>query len=267
MCHAASWLRFGLVAVGGLALDLWSKHWAFGVLPQGTPPRIVIPHLLEFQTMLNKGALFGIGAGRTSLFLVASALALVLVLWMFSQTPRHRRLLHVALGAILAGALGNMYDRATVKLLDRPLPAGNRLVFVARTGTDERGTILREYPPGQRGAAFRMWPDRAHPSAYVVQQLPRGLRMRLNQPPREVGFVRDFLKIPTTVPEWGWIPARFRGKELWPWVFNVADTLLVVGVGVLAVHLWRDRRPQPRRPGETGEPAWESGSAGEQPGA
>ncbi len=247
MSHWASWMRFVVVAVGGLALDLWSKQWAFHTLRQGGPPRVVIPHVLEFQTMLNKGALFGIGAGQTGLFLVASALALVLVVWMFSQTPRHRRLLHVALGAILAGALGNMFDRATVKLYEHPLPAGNRLVYVAPVSREGAEVLLREYPPRDGAVTFRLYPDPGRGDVYVVQRLPGGIRRRLKALPREVGFVRDFIKIPTTVPAWSWIPQKLRGRELWPWVFNVADALLVAGVGVLAIHLWRDRRPE--RPG------------------
>ncbi|MGE0481700.1 MAG: hypothetical protein AB7Q17_14635, partial [Phycisphaerae bacterium] len=41
----------------------------------------------------------------------------------------------------------------------------------------------------------------------------------------------DFIKIDTTV----------YGRELWPWVFNVADMLLVGGVAILAIQLLRER--------------------------
>ena len=218
----AACVRFAGVAATGLALDLWSKHWAFHTLGQGAKPRVIIPHLLEFQTMLNKGALFGIGGGRTALFLVASIFALVLVLWMFAQTSLHRRALHVALGAILAGALGNMYDRIFVKLLEQPHRFSNgQYAYLIVTGSSQAGTELQVYPPRPGAPAIIL------PSQDV---------------PPQVGFVRDFIKIPTTLPQWSWIPARIRGRELWPWVFNVADMLLVGGVGSLAIHLWRDRR-------------------------
>ena len=219
-------MRFLSVAALGLALDLWSKHWAFHVLGQGNQPRVVIPHVLEFQTMLNPGALFGIGGGQTVLFVVASACALLLVAWMFAQTSARRWALQIALGGILAGALGNMYDRVFVKLLQNPWPIGGRPVFMVRTGQDERGVTVQAYPPGENARTF---------------PVPAG------EMPREVGFVRDFIKIPTTLPRWNWIPGKVRGKELWPWVFNIADMLLVGGVGILAIHLWRDRK-HPRRP-------------------
>jgi lipoprotein signal peptidase len=229
--HPAAYARFLFVAAAGLALDLWSKFWAFHTLGQGDHTRVVIPHVLEFQTMLNHGALFGIGAGQTKLFLVASACALLLVFWMFAQSGPRSWALHLALGGILAGALGNMYDRVNVKLLDQALPGARGPVYVAKTGADDEGFILKQYPTDRDGAEFRM---RVSPDAAdaVITRHPRGMPIHLNGAPEEVGFVRDYLKIPT----------RWFGREMWPWVFNVADMLLVCGVAILAVHLWRDRK-------------------------
>jgi signal peptidase II len=218
---APSWCRFVAIATLGLALDLWSKQWAFQSLGQGRKPVVIVPHVLEFQTMLNKGALFGLGAGRTMLFLIASAAALLLVLWMFAQTSPRRRVLQIALGAILAGALGNMYDRVFVRLLEEHWPRSGHAVYMQKVGEDDRGVLIQVYPPREDEREF---------------VIPR------DKLPREVGFVRDFIKIPTTLPQWSWIPAKLQGQELWPWVFNVADMLLVGGVAILAVYLWRDRK-------------------------
>ena len=49
---------------------------------------------------------------------------------------------------------------------------------------------------------------------------------------RRQGVVRDFIKVE---PKFG----RF---ELWPWVFNVADALLVAGVALLLLNFWWERR-------------------------
>lgn len=216
-----SWARFASVAILGLLLDLWTKHWAFHTLHQGGH-RIIVPHVLEFQTMLNPGALFGIGGGMTTVFLIASAFALALVAWMFAHSPADRRLLHVALGAVLAGALGNMYDRAFVRLLEQPMPSARGPIYLQIAGADERGFELEEYPP--------------HDSA---------LRVVRTEIPREVGFVRDFIKIPTKL---------FGERDLWPWVFNVADMLLVGGVSILAAYLWFDRRPPAAEPAAARDP-------------
>ena len=32
--------------------------------------------------------------------------------------------------------------------------------------------------------------------------------------------------------------------DIWPWVFNVADVLLVVGVGLLLLNFWWDRKAE-----------------------
>lgn len=218
LCAVGAHLRLWGVLVLGLVADLWSKDWAFRTLRQGGQ-RTLIPDVLELHTTLNPGALFGIGAGRTEIFLIASVLALVLVVWMFAQSPRRRWLTHLALGAILAGALGNMYDRAFVDLVPSPGPRGVGAPYCVQTRSpDGQAILLTEYPPTA---------DRP------PRRLPVAEAERLGPP---VGYVRDFIKIPTRW--WG-------GRELWPWVFNVADSLLVGGVAILAVRLLWERRASP----------------------
>ena len=221
LTSAPAHLRLWLLAVGGLALDLWSKDWAFRTL-NFQEPRVLVHHLLEFQAVLNAGALFGIGAGYTSVFLVASVLALGLVFWMFAQSGRERWLFHLALGGILAGALGNMYDRVNVKLVRYPPSVLRAPYYTAEPSTElAGGLMLTEFPPNRPNPRTRqLSPERA---------------AELKPP---VGYVRDFIKIPTTVG----------GKELWPWVFNVADMLLVGGVIILAISLWREQKPATNTP-------------------
>ncbi|QOJ13409.1 MAG: signal peptidase II [Planctomycetia bacterium] len=205
--------RFWVFAAFGLALDLWSKQAAFHWLRQGNEPVVLIPYVLSFTTMFNPGALFGIGAGRTTVFLGASALALVLVLWMFLNSSPRRAMLQIALGGILAGALGNMYDRLYVQLVRLDIHEQRR--FYEREDQADR-IVLREYPPIEGGATL---------------SLPLGAP--IDAP---IGHVRDFIKINST----------FFGREIWPWVFNVADMLLVGGVSILIWNMWRETRPRAR---------------------
>jgi lipoprotein signal peptidase len=34
------------------------------------------------------------------------------------------------------------------------------------------------------------------------------------------------------------------GYRIWPWVFNLADAWLVIGVGLLLLNFWWDRRQE-----------------------
>jgi signal peptidase II len=124
----AAWARLLIPAALGLAADLWLKVWSFpeGVptatslaqIPAGRnpvqlyPPTPVIPHVLGFTTIINHGAVFGIGQGMVAFFLLFSILAMGMILWVFLTSRRDQWLVQIALGMITAGALGNLYDRA-----------------------------------------------------------------------------------------------------------------------------------------------------------
>ena len=66
---------------------------------------------MELRTTLNGGAVFGIGKGMSLLFILVSLLAMAFVVYVFMSSDRRHWLMHVALGLILAGAAGNLYDR------------------------------------------------------------------------------------------------------------------------------------------------------------
>lgn len=194
-----AWLTLLLVTFLGLGLDLWSKHWAFENVtpvpvvldrdeiladPDWRPPfhegRVILPFgLLDFDLVMNHGAVFGIGQQRRSIFIVFTLLAVVVATSIFAFWTRSgSHWVHVGIGLILAGGLGNLYDRI----------------------------------------AF--------------------------------GAVRDFLHM---TPEWnlpfswGWPNGS---TELFPWVFNVADMLLLAGMGILIIRSSREGKP-----GQTGEPS------------
>jgi len=108
-------LVFLLIAIGGCAVDLATKNWMFhwlGAPWQQRGPHWLWPHVLGFETSLNEGALFGVGQGMVLWFAVLSMAAATGVLYWFFLGGAHREwLLACALGAILAGICGNLYDR------------------------------------------------------------------------------------------------------------------------------------------------------------
>ena len=192
-----AWTVLLLGAIMGVAVDLASKAIAFSTIG-GSPVRItkdmvlrageqgrslgslippaepvvVIPHLLNFTLVLNPGAVFGIGAGKTWFFIIFTIAALGLALWMFSAWTRPRdTMAHLAIALLLAGGLGNLYDR---------------LVYAC---------------------------------------------------------VRDFIHpLPGAELPFGWHMPISGGREVWPYVSNVADLWLLIGIGMLMWFLWRGGR-------------------------
>lgn len=189
-----AWLVIVIAMVVGLGADLWTKSWAFQTVA-GAPvvidrdlaartthpslliprhdPVVVIPGVLDFSLVLNPGAVFGMGAGKRWFFVTLTAVALGMGLWLFSAWTRPRQWwAHAAIGLILAGGMGNLYDR---------------VVYAC---------------------------------------------------------VRDFIHpLPEVVYPFGW-SAPWSGREIWPWVSNVADKLLIIGIAVLIWHIligWKKR--------------------------
>jgi lipoprotein signal peptidase len=188
---------FLLTAVLGLTLDLWTKKVAFERLapwgvehrPSGavvvripeneSPPiRRFLPGWVNFQAMVNQGAVFGIGQGKRALFLTVSVAAILFIFYLFLTSDR-QPFYQFVLGLLLAGVLGNLYDRLVL------------------------------------------------------------------------GYVRDMIYI---------FPGRIvMGREVFPWIFNVADSLLCVGVAMIFLY---SLRGQPKK---ATEPAKEPGAEGAAP--
>lgn len=115
------WVFFLVPAISGVILDLATKAWAF---PKGIDPTTqlngrhpffpalqIIPGILEFVTTVNHGAVFGFWQNKGFLFIPFSFVALGAVLVTFARSRKPQWVLHLSLGLITAGAMGNLYDR------------------------------------------------------------------------------------------------------------------------------------------------------------
>jgi len=107
---------FGGIALGGLAFDLVTKTLVFSRIgPPPAPAVTLVPRVLELHTSQNTGALWGLGASLPGSSLIFAGLsvisAFIICYWLFFLGAASSRVLTIALGLIMAGALGNCYDR------------------------------------------------------------------------------------------------------------------------------------------------------------
>lgn len=178
-----------LCAVLGMASDIVSKYAAFdriagtpvvlereqvlsvsnpSSLIPAHPPVVVVPKVLNFTLVANPGAVFGIGAGKRLVFVGFTFIALAFGLMLFAKwTVARDWLSHAGVGLLVAGGIGNLYDR---------------IVY---------------------------------------------------------GCVRDFIHPLPGV--------RVGGREVWPYVSNVADLWLIVAIGILLIRvIWPVQPPAPQ---------------------
>jgi signal peptidase II len=113
------WAMFWTIALGGAAFDLATKAAMFARI--GEPPARPVPligHVLELRTSYNPGALWGLGRNLPYSSLIFASLSVVAALaicwYLFVHGAAADRRLTAALGLIMAGALGNCYDRLVI---------------------------------------------------------------------------------------------------------------------------------------------------------
>ncbi|MGL4513101.1 MAG: signal peptidase II [Lacipirellulaceae bacterium] len=127
---------FALIASVALALDLGTKAWVFS-WPGTLTGKVywVLPGYAGFQTSLNEGALFGMGQGRVGWFAVVSVVAAVAIpLWLFVGGAARDPWLNASLGGVMAGVLGNLYDRLGLHGMTWPdgAPRAGEAVYAVR---------------------------------------------------------------------------------------------------------------------------------------
>jgi signal peptidase II len=106
---------FGVIAAISLLLDQWTKVLARAHLPQlGHRGKVIIDGFFNLRYSENTGVAFGMAqtlpGGRILLTLVALG-AFVLVLYYLRKSDERHLRMHVALGLVGGGAIGNLVDR------------------------------------------------------------------------------------------------------------------------------------------------------------
>ena len=175
--------------------------------------------MLNFHLSLNDG--FVSFTGQVWLFVAASVFALAFVMVLFLRSHRSQWVTQVALALVLAGAIGNLYDRIYMQ--------ADVVSFTDDNGV-RRSVIGRVTEQSERYIRVGEWPD----GEGSVQLVPADADPAI----RTQGVVRDFIRFMPSFPSW--FPF-FGGREVWPWVFNVADAALVTGVIILFLVSWMTR--------------------------
>lgn len=104
---------FIAVAVLGCAVDLGTKAWCFSCahLRAGAIDWLWQGHV-GIQLSRNLGALFGMGQGMYGYFAALSiAAAIAIPVWLFWFRAAQDGWLTFALGCVMAGVMGNLFDR------------------------------------------------------------------------------------------------------------------------------------------------------------
>ena len=110
-------LLFWAIALAGMGFDLATKSYFFRKIgePYQRPPLSVIPNVLELQTSYNTGALWGFMRSVPNSSMIFAGLSILaaagICYWLFAMKAALDRRLTIALALIMAGALGNCYDR------------------------------------------------------------------------------------------------------------------------------------------------------------
>jgi signal peptidase II len=110
------WAIFVAVALCGAGFDLFTKAYFFRLVgPPGAPAHSVVPDVVELRTSYNTGALWGFLSWMPHSSLLFASLSVVagfaICYWLFVRKAAADARLTFALGLIMAGALGNCYDR------------------------------------------------------------------------------------------------------------------------------------------------------------
>ncbi len=104
------WVPFVVSAVIIFALDRITKLWVLNkVAKEGA---IRVSSFFNIVYVTNKGGAFGIGRHSEGyFFIVASVVAMVVVLLLVRKMKNPTLISCVSLGAVFGGGLGNLYDR------------------------------------------------------------------------------------------------------------------------------------------------------------
>lgn len=99
-----------LIIIVGFFFDRITKNWALNTLKSGKDIQIIDKYF-TFQYLENKGAAFGIFQGKIVLLTMVTLVVLIgMILYLYKYKPKSKAY-KISVALIIAGAVGNLYDR------------------------------------------------------------------------------------------------------------------------------------------------------------
>ncbi|WP_078413413.1 signal peptidase II [Priestia abyssalis] len=103
-------MLYYLIAVFVIALDQVTKWMVVKQMEIGESIEI-IPNFLYITSHRNRGAAWGILQGQMWFFYIITAIVIIALVFYIQRLKREERMLGIALGLMLGGAIGNFIDR------------------------------------------------------------------------------------------------------------------------------------------------------------
>ena len=101
--------RYTIAILGGVLFDHWTKYIARTELMMGNSI-VVIPKLLNFDLVFNKGAAYGLLSNYPNV-LSGFALTVIALAFLFQRHFSETIWTRIGLTAVIMGAIGNVSDR------------------------------------------------------------------------------------------------------------------------------------------------------------
>jgi len=107
------WILLAVASTITLIIDQLTKLWVVNnmQLYETIQPIPALAPLFQITRSTNTGAAFGILPMAGNAFLILAIVIVVVMLWYFRDTPAQARLVPIAVGMVIGGAIGNVIDR------------------------------------------------------------------------------------------------------------------------------------------------------------
>lgn len=105
-------IGFLIFVVVGIVADLWTKDWAFRVIPDnGFRNIVVVPGWLEITNVRNSGMAWSLFQGLDPrIWIVVRGVLTLGLVWMWNKSAGGGFWINAAFACVVSGAVGNLHD-------------------------------------------------------------------------------------------------------------------------------------------------------------